>query len=110
MIRKRPSIAVVIAGVLVAALVGFVLAPHASGSPDGLERVAADHGLNSDVRTSAVDNGPLSDYQTTSIDDRTISTGVAALIGIAVTFALSLGLMWFVAVRRSRSALEPARR
>lgn len=77
------------AGLAVAALVVIILAPLASGDPDGLERVATDQGF--------LDRGEdapfviIPDYIVPGIDG-SLSTILAGLIGVAVVF----GLLWLV--------------
>ena len=76
------------AGLAVALLLAFFVAPHASSEPDGLEKVAADKGFADDGTPHALDDGPTSGLR----------TGVAGVVGVVVTFALGAGL--FVVVRR----------
>lgn len=75
-------------GLAVALALAFFVAPHASSEPDGLERVAADEGVADDAAAHALDDGPTSG----------LSTGVAGVVGVVVTFGLGAGL--FVVVRR----------
>jgi hypothetical protein len=82
----------VLAGLAVAVAIALVVSPHASAHPDGLEKVAADQHLDSGERAHALADGPLADYAVTGITDGGLSTGVAGLIGVAVTFAASFGL------------------
>ena len=81
-------------------MLAFVVSPHASSKPDGLEKVAAEQQLDTGERASATADGPLADYAVRGIDDPGLSTGVAGVIGVAVTFALAMGLS--AAVRRAR--------
>ena len=76
------------AGLAIALLLACFVAPHASSEPDGLEKVAADEGFADDAAPHALDDGPTTG----------LSTGVAGVIGVLVTFALGAGL--FVVVRR----------
>jgi len=87
-IRRRTATigAVVAAGLAVAFVLAFAVSPHASSKPDGLEKVAAAQGLGAGAHTRT---GLLS-----------VSTGLAGVIGVAVTFAIGLGL--FVALRAVR--------
>ena len=109
MTRRRISIgAFVVAGLLVAVLLVVFVAPHASSSPDGLEKVAADTGIDRDVRPSAVADGPLAEYGVKGVDHEALGTVVAGLIGVAVTFVVVLGAMWLLRRRRTRPPAEPA--
>jgi cobalt/nickel transport system permease protein len=107
--RRHLSMATfVVAGLLVAAVLVIFVAPRASSSPDGLEKVAADTGIDRDARPSAVAGGPLADYGVKGVDHGALGTIVAGLIGVAVTFVVVLGAMWLLRRRRSRPPTEPA--
>ena len=69
--------AVVVAGLLVAVLLVVFVAPRASSSPDGLEKVAADKGIDRDARPSAVADGPFADYGVAGVDHERVGTIVA---------------------------------
>ena len=108
MARRRISVAAfVVAGLLVAVLLVVFVAPRASSSPDGLEKVAADQGIDRDVRPSAVADGPLADYGVKGVDHAALGTIVAGLVGVAVTFVVVLAAMWLLRRRRSRTPTEP---
>ena len=108
MTRRRLSIAAFVAtGLLIAVLLVVFVAPHASSSPDGLEKVAADKGIDGDVRPSAVADGPLADYGVKGVDHAALGTIVAGLVGVAVTFVIVAGAMWLLRRRRARPETEP---
>lgn len=90
--RVRTAVFVA-AGLVVAIALAAGVSHWASSEPDGLEKVAADHGLDADEAPSAVADGPLADYQVRGLDDPTLATGVAGVIGVAVTFAFAGGLV-----------------
>jgi cobalt/nickel transport system permease protein len=93
---------------LVASLVlaGFV-SFYASASPDGLEKVAADHGIDRKAEDHAVAGSPLADYGVKDVDDARLSGGLAGVIGVGVTVVAGSAVFW--AVRRRRSAsVSPA--
>jgi hypothetical protein len=94
----------VAAGVVVALALAFFVSPHASSSPDGLERVATDQGFADRAEDSATAGGPLADYAVAGVDDERLSTGVAGVIGVVVTFVVALGVTLFVRVVRRRRA------
>jgi cobalt/nickel transport system permease protein len=91
--------AFVVAGLVLAVTLAFVVSPSASGSPDGLNRVAADHGLSAEQRPHALRRLPTAGYGVRGIDDRRLSTGLAGVLGVAVTFAAAGGVA-LVAKRR----------
>ncbi|MFZ3470852.1 energy-coupling factor ABC transporter permease [Streptomyces sp. 4.24] len=88
---------------LVTALVlaGFV-SYYASASPDGLEKVAADKGIDQKVTEHAVADSPLADYGVKDVSDARLSGGLAGVIGVGATVAVGTGVFW--TVRRRRSA------
>ncbi len=105
--RRLSVAAFVAAGLLVAVLLVVFVAPHASSSPDGLEKVAAEQGIDRDVRPSAVAGGPLADYGVKGVDSGRVGTIVAGLVGVAVTFLVVVTAMWLLRRRRVRAPSEP---
>lgn len=75
---------------LAAALLLAVLSPLASPSPDGLERVAEDHGFIGQVLEPAYQAIP--DYAFPGIADERLGTIVAGVIGTLLIFSLTYGL------------------
>jgi len=70
--------------------------PFASSRPDGLERVAADHGFTDAGREQP---GPITGYAFPGVGDERLATGLAGFTGTLIVFALGYGL---VAVARRR--------
>lgn len=87
-------------GVAVALVLAFFVSPLASSSPDGLERVAIDNGLDSEVQDHTFADGPLADYSVAGVDDEALGTGLSGVIGVVATFALG-SLVLLVVRRRS---------
>ncbi|MFI1647679.1 energy-coupling factor ABC transporter permease [Streptomyces avidinii] len=87
---------------LVAALVlaGFV-SFYASADPDGLEKVAADKGIDEKVEEHAAADSPLADYSVKDVDDARLSGGLAGVIGVGVTVVAGTGIFWTVRRRRT---------
>ncbi|KPI00904.1 cobalamin (vitamin B12) biosynthesis CbiM protein [Actinobacteria bacterium OV450] len=87
---------------LVTALVlaGFV-SFYASSSPDGLEKVAADKGIDQKVKEHAAADSPLADYSVKDIGDARLSGGLAGVIGVGATVAVGTGIFWTVRRRRA---------
>ncbi|WP_053847293.1 energy-coupling factor ABC transporter permease [Streptomyces sp. NRRL B-24085] len=93
---------------LVASLVlaGFV-SFYASASPDGLEKVAADKGIDAKTEKHATADSPLADYGVKDVENARLSGGLAGVIGVGVTVVAGTGVFW--AVRRRRTAdVSPA--
>ena len=96
-------------GIAVTLLLAFGLSRVASSAPDGLERVAEDHGIDRDERPHAAAGSPLAEYSTAGVDDEGLSTGVAGGIGVAVTFVAATGVVALgSSVRRRRRRPGPA--
>ncbi|MEU9302647.1 energy-coupling factor ABC transporter permease [Streptomyces sp. NPDC048269] len=91
---------------LVTALVlaGFV-SFYASASPDGLEKVAADKGIDAKVEEHAAKDSPLADYAVKDVADARLSGGLAGALGVGATVAAGTGVFWVV---RRRSTAEQA--
>ena len=93
-----------IGGLLVAAGLALFVSGFASSSPDGLEKVAGDKGFLQTARDHLFADGPLADYAVKGIGNERLSTGLAGLIGVLVTFGVCLAL--FALVRALRSGRD----
>ncbi|SCK38845.1 cobalt/nickel transport system permease protein [Streptomyces sp. WMMB 714] len=93
-------------GLLATVLCAGVVSFYASASPDGLEKVAADNGIDEKARDHDAADSPLADYGIADIADARLSGGLAGVIGVGVTLAVGSGV--FVAVRRRRPEDAPA--
>jgi hypothetical protein len=84
----------------VALAVGLATAasPFASSSPDGLERVAADHAFLE--RGQAQETSALADYAVPGVESRRLATGLAGFAGTLLVFGAGSG----VAVLARRAA------
>lgn len=87
-----------LAGLVVALLLGGVVSYYASSHPDGLEHVAEQAGFGATADEQTATDGPLADYQVRGVDDARLSGGLAGVIGILVTLTIAGGLA--LAVRR----------
>ena len=98
--RRRLTFgAFVVAGLAAAAALVVVVAPLASSEPDGLERVAVDNGFAEQEEDHALSDAPTAGYAVDGVDDDRLGAGLAGLVGVAATFALTGGV--FLLVRRS---------
>jgi hypothetical protein len=87
----------------VAIVLATALSPLASSSPDGLERVAAQHGFGDRGRLAPVqERAPAPGYAFPGVDDRRLATALAGLAGALGVFALGTGVV--ALVRRPRAA------
>ncbi|MCX5169571.1 energy-coupling factor ABC transporter permease [Streptomyces antibioticus] len=81
-------------------LAGFV-SFYASANPDGLEKVAADKGIDKKVEEHAAADSPLADYGVKDVTNARLSGGLAGVIGVGVTVVAGSAVFW--AVRRRRA-------
>jgi len=92
---KNPLIVI---GLVVSLVLAGGVSYYASSHPDGLEKVAGDIGFLDSAKESAVAEGPLAGYGVAGVENERISGGLAGVIGVASTAAVSFGL--FYALRR----------
>ncbi|MEV6481180.1 energy-coupling factor ABC transporter permease [Streptomyces sp. NPDC051576] len=85
------------ASLLLAGFVSF----YASSNPDGLEKVAADQGIDQKAKEHASADSPLADYGVKDVEDARLSGGLAGVIGVGVTVVAGSGVFWVVRRRRS---------
>jgi PDGLE domain len=97
--------AFVAAGLIVALALAFFVSPSASGNPDGLDKVAIDEGFADSETEHALADAPTAGYEVRGVDDDRLSTGLAGVIGVAVTFSVAGGVM--LVVRRARRTSPP---
>jgi cobalt/nickel transport protein len=83
-----------VASLFLAGIVSF----YASSSPDGLEKVAGDIGFIETAKENTNSDGILADYGVKGVDNPRLSTGVAGVVGVVATAAISTGL--FALIRR----------
>ncbi|MFF0445639.1 energy-coupling factor ABC transporter permease [Streptomyces sp. NPDC004609] len=98
----RSPRAVWVTGLVTALVLAGFVSFYASASPDGLEKVAADQGIDRKVREHAAADSPLADYGIEDVTDARISGGLAGVIGVAATVAVGSGVFYAV-VRRRRT-------
>jgi hypothetical protein len=96
----------VIGGLLVALGLALFVSPFASGSPDGLERVAIDKGFAETQKDHSLQESPLAGYQVRGVGNDRISTGLAGVLGVTITFGVAMIL--FGAMRTIRARRGPA--
>jgi cobalt/nickel transport protein len=92
-----------IGGLLVAMGLALVVSGFASSAPDGLERVAEDKGFLETAQDHLFADGPLADYAVRGVGNERLSTGLAGLIGVLVTFGIGLALFALLRTMRSGS-------
>ncbi|MFF0789458.1 energy-coupling factor ABC transporter permease [Streptomyces spiralis] len=86
-------------------LAGFV-SFYASASPDGLEKVAHDHGIDKKEERHASAGSPLAGYGVKDVSDARLSGGLAGVIGVGTTVVAGSTVFWVL--RRRRTAVSAA--
>ena len=100
-------------GLLVALLLAGVVSSFASSSPDGLEAAArkgctfdADDNITGgdclakrEAENQTADS-PLAEYGIRGLGDGPLSTGLAGIIGVLVTFGVGYAVFWLARRRR----------
>lgn len=102
---SRVAIKSVLVGAFVVALIlAGVLSYYASGSPDGLNRVALDKGFSDTEKPHGTADGPLAGYSITGVDNERLAGGLAGIVGVVVVLSVASGLAF--AVRRRRDEVS----
>ena len=104
--RGLPLRVVAGAVLLTALLLAGVVSHYASGSPDGLTRVAEDTGMAKAQKAHHAEDSPLAGYSVRGVGDGRLSTGLAGVLGVGAVLGLGTGLTY--ALRRRRPADDRA--
>lgn len=91
----------VFAVLAIAVAIGLATAvsPFASGSPDGLQRVAESHGFAAHGRDR---DAPIPGYAFPGVHDRRLAKGLAGFAGTLVAFGAGWGLVTVLGRSRRR--------
>ncbi|MEU6416353.1 energy-coupling factor ABC transporter permease [Streptomyces spiralis] len=84
-------------------LAGFV-SFYASASPDGLEKVAHDHGIDKKEERHTSADSPLAGYGVKDVSDARLSGGLAGVIGVGSTVVVGSTVFWVVRRRRTAAS------
>jgi hypothetical protein len=99
-LSRRAVAAVLIFGMIGSVAIAGLASLFASPAPDGLERVAQDHGIAAQEQSSAAADSPLADYGFTGVEGDGLSAGISLVAGLGSTLVLGAGLFWLVTNRR----------
>jgi cobalt/nickel transport protein len=100
----------VVGGLLVAIGLAMLVSGFASSSPDGLNKVAEDHGIAANAKQHLFENGPLAGYAVNGVGNDRLGTAISGLIGVLVTFGVGMVLFALVRVLRvGHDRSEPTR-
>ena len=102
---RRSLRAFIALGLALAVGLAFGLSPHASSSPDGLNRVAGDEGFGDSATVQSLqDDSPVPGYAFPGIHKEKLARGVAGFVGTLGVFAIACGI---ALVLRRRPASAP---
>ena len=99
---RSTTLLFLIGGLLVALGLAFFVSPLASGSPDGLEKVAIDQGFDGSAEDHGLGGSAFADYGVKGVEDEGLATGLSGLVGVVLTFGVGMILFGLIRVRRSR--------
>lgn len=109
---RIPAQLFVIVAVAVAVGLATAVAPFASSSPDGLEKVATDKAfIDKGELHSLQEDSPIPDYAFPGIENERVATGVAGSVGTLGVFAVGFGVGYLLRRRgapSARSATTPS--
>lgn len=94
--RSRSTRALWAWGVAAALVCAGGVSFYASASPDGLEKVADEHGFDEEAREHDLADSPLADYGVRDVSDERLSVGLAGAAGVAVTLGVGTGVFFLV--------------
>ncbi|WDT92002.1 PDGLE domain-containing protein [Streptomyces sp. SCSIO-PteL053] len=96
-----------ITGLVSAFLLAGVVSFYASADPDGLERVAADQGIDEKAEEHGAADSPLADYGVGDIANARLSGGLAGVIGVSATVVVGTGVFWVIRRRKEEPGDTP---
>lgn len=115
---RRKSTWFILGGLLVALLLAGVVSNFASSSPDGLDsastkgctlnendEIIGGSCMAQNAKDSETADSPFADYGISGIGNSYVSTGLAGVAGVLLTFAVGGGLFWLA--RRRQPAKSP---
>ena len=88
----------VVVGLAVSLVLAAGVSYYASSHPDGFEKSAGEIGFLDTAEESPLKDSPLAEYGVAGVDNERLSGGLAGVIGVASTAAISFGI--FYALRR----------
>lgn len=86
---------------LVFCLVLVTIAPLASSSPDGLEKVAKDKGFINTAEGAPFE--VVADYIFPGVENEALATILAGWLGTLILFTVVYGLAWLIKSRRGKA-------
>ena len=84
----------VVVGLVLSLVLAGGFSYYASSEPDGFEKSAGEIGFLDTAEDSPLADSPLADYGVTGIENDRLSGGLAGVIGVASTAAISFGIFY----------------
>lgn len=97
----------IVIGIFLALIIVIFLAPLASSSPDGLERVAEDLAFLEKADGKEVISSPLPDYEVPGLENKVLAGILAGITGIILTFALMIIFAKLIANSKKNKQTSP---
>ncbi len=88
---KNPLILV---GLAVSLVIAGGISYYASSQPDGFEKSAGEIGFLDTAEDSPLAGSPLAEYDVAGVENDRLSGGLAGVIGVASTAAISFGIFY----------------
>lgn len=88
---KNPLIVV---GFAVSLVLAGGVSYYASSHPDGFEKSAGEIGFLDTAKESPLKDSPLAEYGVAGVENERLSGGLAGVIGVASTAAISFGIFY----------------
>jgi len=97
------------AGIGLALVLGIILSPFASSSPDGLEKVAEDHGFLAAAEETPPlwDSSPVPDYEMPGVRNSSLAVSLAGLAGVIITLLIAYGAGKLISLSGRKSKQVP---
>ena len=84
----------VVVGLAVSLVLAAGVSYYASSHPDGFEKSAGEIGFLDTAEESPLAGSPLAEYGVAGVDNERLSGGLAGVIGVASTAAISFGIFY----------------
>jgi cobalt/nickel transport protein len=90
----------ILVGLMIALSVALLISPFASSFPDGLERIAQDHGFTDKGEGPPVFPSPVPDYAIPGLKSRELATSIGGFLGTLAIFGIAYGVAAFIKRRK----------
>jgi hypothetical protein len=84
----------VLVGLAVSLVIAGGISYYASSQPDGFEKSAGEIGFLDTAEDSPLAGSPLAEYGVAGVENDRLSGGLAGVIGVASTAAISFGIFY----------------